>query len=389
MKSTEQDEEIIYRFLIGDVEDSELRDWLNERPENSKCLEKICRELKIAEEGKIFYHLEDEVAWQDFKLKCSHQAAGKWRIRRFLRYAAILVLPLMVAFAGWMLYQQRGESLPDSVSRNIIPGDSQAILVLGNGEQKILQGKEQDEVEISEGIKAKQDGQVLRYDSAILTLSNPHQGVYNTLKTPRGGEFQIVLSDGTRVWMNSESQLRYPVHFSGTERRVFLSGEAYFEVSRDSCCPFYVVTDEIYVRVYGTAFNINTNRLTEIQTMLVKGSVGIGEVGSKEEILLKPGEMAGFVRNSHQFRVEKVNMAQYIAWKDGYFAFENESLEEIMGMLGRWYDVDVFYSSNELKSLKFTGYLRKYEDIEYILGAIHEMVDVRFSIKGQTIIISK
>lgn len=392
MEMNERTEQFIYRFLIGDIEDSELQDWLNENPENGKYLEKICGELKITDERKIFYQLEDEVAWQDFRSGLQRSrvvVVRKLLIRRYLRYAAVILLPLVVAFAGWILYQQRGESLSVRASQHIVPGDHRAILILSNGEQKMLEGEVRNEVEVVEGVKVKRDGQVLRYDSTSQIRINPEECVYNTLRTPRGGEFQIVLSDGTKVWMNSDSQLRYPVHFSGTERQVFLSGEAYFEVCPDSCRPFYVITNEVYVRVYGTMFNVNTQRLTEVQTVLVKGSVGVGRIGSKEEIRLKPGERADFIRNNQQFCVEKVNTAQYTAWKEGYFAFENESLEEIMEMLGRWYNVDVFYASNDLKSLKFTGYLRKYEDVSHILEAIQEVVGVQFSIKDQTIVISK
>lgn len=395
MKSNEQAEELIYRFLIADLTDTEIpefQDWLNEKAEHRQLLEKIRRELKIKEEGKIFYKLEDEAAWQNFRHRLSQPqvVTNKPFILRILRYAAIILLPLSVAFAGWLLYhQERTLSLPEKVVQDITPGDNQAILILSSGTQKLLGGQQREEEEITEGIRIIHNHETLKYDSIPLFGLKQTEIIYNTLKIPRGGEFQLVLSDGTKVWMNAESQLRYPVSFSGTERKVFLSGEAYFEVRQDSCRPFYVVTDEVYIRVYGTAFNVNTNRLADIQTVLVKGSIGVGKTGLKEEIILKPGELADFDRNKQTFRVEKVDTSRYTIWREGYFAFENESLEEIMGMLGRWYNTEVFFSSESLKQLKFTGYLRKYDDIKQILDAIRDVVEVQYTIKQRTIVISR
>lgn len=392
MEDNRQLEQLIFRFLTGNITESERADlekWQEASPKHRQLLGKICRELQIREEGKLFYQLDDEAVWQKFRAKLLQQrlSGRKRMLNRWIRYVAVLVIPIMLGSLGWLLFRQvTGIAEEIGGIEEIVPGSGRAILVLNNGEEKILEGLGHSVLKIDEGITVKQEQQMLFYDT--LTIPRMQKTVYNTLKIPRGGEFQLVLSDGTKVWLNAGSHLRYPVVFGDADRRVFLDGEAYFEVNRDTSRPFYVETEEIYVRVYGTCFNINTSCLTETRTVLLKGSVGVGVNGMQEEIRLQPGELAGYDRKSFHIRVEKVNVSQYVAWKEGYFAFENESLEEIMEMLGRWYDVEVFFTSASLKNLKFTGYLRKYGQITQILDAIKEMVDVHFTVERHTIIVS-
>lgn len=392
MEYDRQIERLIYRYLTGDLTDAEraeLVKWQEASHENRQQLEIIRRELKLREEGELFYRINDEAAWLQFRgqLLQRHTSGRGRMLHRWMRYVAVLVIPLILGSLGWVLFRQEPD-IPEQIAgvEEIVPGSGRAVLVLNNGDEKVLEGERRNLLKIDEGVKVKQEQQLLSYDS--LTIPWQQELVYNTLKTPRGGEFQLILSDGTKVWMNAGSRLRYPVVFGAGERRVFLAGEAYFEVNRDTCKPFYVETDDLYVRVYGTSFNVNTCRLAETRTVLLKGSVGVGINGSQEEIRLQPGELAGYDRKSHHIRVEMVNVSQYIAWKEGYFAFENESLEEIMEMLARWYDVEVFFTSAPLKNLKFTGYLRKYGQITQILDAIEEVVDVHFTVERHTIIIS-
>ena len=189
--------------------------------------------------------------------------------------------------------------------------------------------------------------------------------------------------------MNSASELKYPVRFDGNERKVYLSGEAYFEVTKDTERPFYVVTEDVQIRVYGTEFNVNTHHLGKIQTVLVNGKVGIKKRGATGETMMKPGELASFDREAGTFEVKEVNVRQYVVWKDGYFTFENESLEQIMNTLSLWYDVDVFFQAEAAKQLVFTGYMKRYDDISEILNAIMDVVGVNFTINGKSIVVSQ
>ena len=199
----------------------------------------------------------------------------------------------------------------------------------------------------------------------------------------------MILSDGTVVYLNSASELRYPVQFNERERVVYFSGEGYFEVAKDRERPFHVVVDDMRIRVYGTEFNVNTFKETGVQTVLLEGSVGISVKGKQEEYRLKPSQMAEFNRKDLSVDVKDVNPESFVAWKDGFFAFDEESLEDIMNTLARWYDVEVFYVNNEVKNLHFTGHLKRYDQITTILKAIESAVNVKFSVKGRTISVMK
>ena len=241
---------------------------------------------------------------------------------------------------------------------------------------------------VEKGVVVKQGGGNLEYDS-LVTLGQEVTLAMNTLKIPRGGEFRLKLSDGTNVYLNSASELKYPVCFNEKERTVYLSGEAYFEVTEDLNRPFYVVTEEVQIRVYGTEFNVNTHQPGKVYTVLVDGKVGIKKRGVVEEVTMKPGQLASFDRKEGTIEVRDVDVRQYVVWKDGYFTFENESLEQILNTLSLWYDVDVFFQTESTKHLVFTGYMKRYNDISEILDAITDVVGVNFTINGKTIIVSK
>lgn len=209
------------------------------------------------------------------------------------------------------------------------------------------------------------------------------------MKTPRGGEYTIVLSDGTKVYLNAASELKYPIQFNSEKREVYLLGEAYFEVTRDTNRPFYVITDAVRVKVYGTEFNVNTYGVGGTQTTLVSGKVGIQGKGSIREYIMKPSQLAEFKDNGDFGGIRKVNAEIYTAWKEGFFVFEDEGLENILNRLSRWYDVDVFYGSEKVKEYHFTGHMEKYENVETILNAISKMVGVHFTIKGKTIVVTE
>ena len=307
-----------------------------------------------------------------------------------MTYAAVIVLPLAVV-VGFLFLNREKDTLPIASEGvvKITPGGPRAVLITADQTVHELNGVQgQREIEVEKGVVIKQGGANLEYDS----LGAPVQEVtlaMNTLKIPRGGEFRLKLSDGTNVYLNSASELKYPVRFDEKERRVYLSGEAYFEVTKDSDRPFYVVTEEVQVRVYGTEFNVNTHQPGKVHTVLVDGKVGIKKRGMTGEITMKPGELASFDRNAGTFEVKEVDVRQYVVWKDGYFTFENESLEQILNTLSLWYDVDVFFQSESAKQLVFTGYMKRYNDISEILNAITEVVGVNFTINEKTIIVSK
>ena len=195
-----------------------------------------------------------------------------------------------------------------------------------------------------------------------------------------------ILKDGTRVWLNSVSQLRYPVQFMGKERKVYLSGEAYFDVKTDSLRPFIVESGGMNVRVYGTEFNVTAYRDEKLRTTLVQGKVGI-KVDGEKELLLRPGQMAEYDAQTKHLEVQEVNTYLYTAWKEGTFAFKDETIEEIMGRLSRWYDLNVFYANEEVKKQLYDGIIPQVKDFEDVLRMIEGTATIHFEIKGNTVIV--
>ena len=212
---------------------------------------------------------------------------------------------------------------------------------------------------------------------------------YNVLQTPRGGEYQITLADGSMVQLNSGTQLKFPVVFDKEKREVYLTGEAFFEVQKDEKRPFYVIADGIKIRVYGTSFNVNTHDKERVQTVLVEGSIGLSAEKGGPEYQMKPSQLGEYRRTDASVNVKTVDIEPYVSWKDGFFVFENQTMEQIMNTLSLWYDVDVFYTNEQLKNLHFTGHVKRYDQIDNILKAIKSAVGVTFTIKDRTICISK
>ena len=383
---------LIRHSLTGELSEQEwgeLEAWLHDSEEHRVLFEKIKKEIRISSESSLFCSLNDEVAWLKFKTTARERKRRVY-VRRMLTYAAVIVLPLAVVVGFWFLSQEK-DTFPMASERvvKITPGRPRAVLITADQTVHELNGvQEQREIEVEKGVMIKQGGANLEYDSLVA----PEQEValaMNTLKVPRGGEFRLKLSDGTNVYLNSASELKYPVRFDEKERKVYLSGEAYFEVTKDLNRPFYVVMEEVQVRVYGTEFNVNTHQPGKVHTVLVDGKVGIKKRGMTEEVTMKPGQLASFDREAGTFEVKEVDVRQYVVWKDGYFTFENESLEQILNTLSLWYDVDVFFQSESAKQLVFTGYMKRYNDISEILNAITDVVGVKFTINGKTIIVSK
>lgn len=213
------------------------------------------------------------------------------------------------------------------------------------------------------------------------TLTGQSVGVkYNTLIVPRGGEFSLELADGTRVWLNAESRLRYPVAFMGKERKVEMEGEVYFEVVKNNEKPFIVTVNGVDIRVLGTSFNVSAYQ-EEVVTTLVEGKVQLKR--GDEQVVLSPNQQA--IWSDDKFKVKQVDACNYVLWKEGIFYFEDVDLERILDDMARWYNVNIFYMNPTLKKMKFSVEIKRYEDINEILRRIEQTKRVKFEIKDRTI----
>ena len=379
---------LLQLYLLGDIteeERQELEDWCEEAPRNRKLFEQICQEDLFSKERYVYEKIHDTKAFSVFEKrvrKVSSRSIGNW-----WKYAAVLLFPILVVGSWKLMHETEQVSIVASSVAPIQPGCSQAVLVLDDGRKVFL--KEEEEGVISEDKEITVTGEK---DRLVYTSSEGKNvdGIrFNELEVPRGGEYKVKLVDGTLVYLNSATRMKYPVKFDEKERKVYLSGEAYFEVAKDPERPFFVEMEGVEVRVYGTSFNVNTHQKGNIQTVLVKGSIGVKVLSSGMESVIRPGQMAEFKQGNTKVDVKDVNVAVYTDWKDGIFRFENQRLEDILAVLSNWYDMNVFYQTVSVKELHFSGYMERYKDVSVILEAITLSTGVTFSIQGKTIIVSK
>ena len=212
--------------------------------------------------------------------------------------------------------------------------------------------------------------------------------VYNTLTVPRCCEYHLVLADGTRVWLNSDSELRFPVDFVGEERRVFLKGEAYFQVAKNAEKPFRVEAGAIQIEALGTGFDVSAYREDgKWMTTLVDGSVRVSDLGSQQQSVLVPGEQARL--QDGVLVTEKVNVSEIIGWKEGRFVFSDLPLEEIAHQLERWYDVEIDFQDVVVKYYRFTGVMKRYNQLSQLIELIEETTDVKFQVNGRQVTICR
>ena len=211
---------------------------------------------------------------------------------------------------------------------------------------------------------------------------------YYTLNVPYGAEYDLVLPDGSKVYLNAGSVLRYPERFNDTRREVFLTGEAYLEVVHDDRHPFIVQTHDVAIRVLGTTFNINVYPDSKwVKTTLVEGKIEI-QCGGRH-IEMKPGTQVAYCKETHETTYHPVNTRLYTSWKDGYYDFENMELEELAQIFTRWYNVQIDFAEPELKTLRFSGRLKRYESAEELFEMLDYVHRVTFSIENERIVIRR
>lgn len=350
---------LLQLYLLGDIteeERQELEDWCEEAPRNRKLFEQICQEDLFSKERYVYEKINDTKAFSVFEKrvrKVSSRSIGNW-----WKYAAVLLFPILVVGSWKLMHETEQVSIVASSVAPIQPGCSQAVLVLDDGRKVFLKEEEERVISEDKGITVTGEKDRLVYTSS--EGKNVDEIRFNELEVPRGGEYKVRLADGTLVYLNSATRMKYPVKFDEKERKVYLSGEAYFEVTKDPKRPFFVEMEGVEVRVYGTSFNINTHQKGNIQTVLVKGSIGVKVLASGMESVITPGQMAEFKQGNAKVDVKDVNVAVYTDWKDGIFRFENQRLEDILTVLSNWYDVDVFYQTVSVKELHFSGYMERY-----------------------------
>lgn len=321
---------------------------------------------------------------KDFKKLQDQLSIPKSKIR--WNYVAVAILVGIIVSSVIITSSPVNHSFQDEVflPDAINPGTDKATLTLEDG-SKIQINKDTELTTKSANIKGKQ----IVYNNSTATLNDTK---YNYLTIPRGGQFSIVLSDGTKVWLNSESQLKYPIKFiEGTPRVVeLIYGEAYFDVSpvsENQAADFHVLHNDHAIQVLGTEFNLKSYKdESKIYTTLVEGEVTINFKEKKH--LLSPNEQSVLNLHNNKLTVSKVDVYAETSWKDGIFAFEKKPLKEIMAVLSRWYDIKVIFTKSDVSDKRFYGALRKDQNITSILERIKEYDIIKeYEIKGKTIVL--
>lgn len=318
------------------------------------------------------------------------------------RWSAAAVIAVALIGGGLFFLTQKGPKHLVSSGRpssgNITPGSNRAILTLANGQQIVLNSAQN-------GVLSQQGNvQVIKLDSGQLAYSSHISGagkagsavhdnntgapsgelLYNTITTPRGGQYQIVLPDETRVWLNAESSLRFPTSFSGKERNVELTGEGYFEVRQDKDKPFLVTAGQTETRVLGTHFNIMAyGDENAVRTTLLEGSVKMGQ--GNQHSLLRPGEQGEFDVLHTTLTTRAVNTRAAIAWKDGYYYFDRTPVQSVMRQIARWYNVEIVYQG----AIPRDEIVGKIPRTAYVSEVLHimELIGIRFKIEDRKIIV--
>ena len=379
----------IIRLILGhwagklsEPEKKELDNWLAQSEKHRVYFQKWCNDERQNELLSKIGCYDPGEGWQ--------QVVRKRNMRRNRRWWLVAAASVAILFGGLAVYRYSKipVSLPlASEETSIYPGKRMARLITPSGEAVLLDTLRQTD---TQQMKLHNDqGRVVI--QAACGDANGDQPVYHCLEVPRGGEFSFLLPDSTTVFLNAESRLRFPDRFvPGSERIVYLSGEAYFDVKRDPRSPFLVCLEHSAVKVTGTSFNVKAYPDdTNEATTLISGTVSMGIGTTEQWIVLKPGEQGYYDATRTTLSQQTVDVNYYTAWKDGVFAFYRQPLEEVMKTLGCWYLFDTHYQNEALKSILYTGKINRHASIREVLHTFELMDELTFDIKGKEVIVRR
>lgn len=381
---------LIAGYLSGQLtpeEKARLEAWRKESAEHEALFQKLLSKERLARYKEEKSQVDTERGWQEVQRKVRRKRMRYLVVKVFAR-VAMFALPLLV---GYLLYQHGENTGKNHVvqmtdAEAISPGEAKALLTLDDGKVIKLSPRGVDTLKQQDGAYIALDSATLNYRAGCASLhrSGRPQPVYHRIDIPHGGEYKLVLADGTSVHLNAMSSLRYPVPFAADCREVELEGEGYFEVAKNGV-PFVVKTRGMRVEVLGTTFNLSAYPDDDAyQATLVNGSVKV-VADNGESLLLKPSQQVTLDANNGEMEVRTVDTSFYTSWIQGKINFKDQRLEDIMETLSRWYDMEVSYASQDIRDLRFGCSLDRHESIEPLLQLLEKTEKVSVKVNGKYI----
>jgi len=360
---------------ISEEEEAELENWILESDHNMQIFEDLTDEVAVDGFMKWYSERDTERSLEEVKQRLQFSKPSK--VVSIWKYAAAASIVILLGVGGYFLAFQEKEQSPVSrvnKTADISPGQYAATLTLANGKQIILTN-----------VRDTVINQEVRIENGVAVYTNTdNTPEYNEIKIPCKGFYKLVLPDGSKAWVNSSSSIRYPTRFTGNERRISITGEAYFEVAKDATHPFIVSVNGIDVTAVGTAFNINAYaNENDLRVTLTEGKIKVSNQSRTE--LLGPGRQISI--NADQWSISTVDTSPIVAWTKNQFKFKNTTIDEAMRMVERWYDAKIVYQDKVTDH--FTGTINRNVPASHLLKLLEETGQVHFQIKDDTIIVSR
>ena len=366
---------------LSPEEEGVLQEWLAEREEHREVYERVKQGDGVRELLRLQRAGYGERMARDFSCRLQKM----WRRHRIgmaCKWAGGVAAGVAVICCVWLLYQPKEAPRHLAVQEEIVPGSGKAVLTLADGERiDVLRMEDNGKEKVLIDVEGREV-------EAAVDEGRQKEVVWHTLTVPAGGEFFYELSDSTKVWLNSASELRFPVHFAGQgTREVYLKGEAFFDVTRTrGKMPFVVHVSGGDIKVYGTRFLVKNYAGEPLSAVLTRGCIGFTSSQGRD-VLLSPSDRLEV--SGENMRIEQVDTTLYMSWINQMFVFDGQPLEEIMKTLSRWYDMEFTFQSEDLKHIRFSGRLNRYQDIRVLLRTYEQTAGIRFDIQGRNIIISR
>lgn len=381
--SPEEMDRLYHYFDIDESEDLLRELILNELDKDIDSREMVAQEQHLSD---LFGRISEKIHVPRTRPLYKRLFAERW-----MQIASAILLVSFVAIASYR-YLNNISPVEKAIQSNTSypqPGSDKAVLTLFNGKKVVLDDSKQNQILQESGITVSNTLEgllVYQVDESIATVGKADV-MTNTMSTPRGGQYQIVLADGTKVWLNASSSLTFPSHFADNNRKVKLSGEAYFEVAHDARKPFYVQTAEGEVEVLGTTFNVMAYPDEQYsQITLLTGSVKVNR--AKEAIRLLPGQQAEIKQDSENMRVHTVDLETIVAWKNGVFLFDQSELSQVMRQVGRWYNAEIEYV-DKVPAAKLTGMVSRKDSLSVLLDILERAGGLDFEVQENKIMVKQ